>query len=165
MEITTKRQLLAEVRRKRAELEAVLDRSPRDPLDLPLDAGGWSVKDILAHIVAWEQVMLRWWQASQAGETPSDPAPGLSDDDVARLNSGFYEANRYRTLADVQDEFRRSFMEVMAALETAHEAALMQPGYFPWTEEWPFASVVVANTSDHYKEHQDQIAAWAEAAA
>ncbi len=165
MEITTKHQLLAEIRGERAEIEVLLDRIPPDQLSQPIDGDGWSIKDILAHIVAWEQVMLRWWRASQAGETPSDPSPGLTDDDVERLNTAFYQANRQRALAGVQDEFQRSFAEVIAAMETANEAALMQSGFFTWTEELPFASFVVANTSAHYREHRDQIAAWSEAAA
>lgn len=165
MAITTKAHLLDEIHHQRASLEVVLDRVPPDRQSQPLADDGWSVKDILAHIVAWEQVMMQWWQASQAGETPIDPAPGLSDDDVERLNAAFYQANRQRPLAEVQDEFHRSFAEVMAALEAASEAALVQPGYFAWTGERPFAAYIVANTSDHYREHLDQIHAWAEAVA
>lgn len=165
MQLTTKPHLLEEIHRERAELEAALARISPDRRSHPLQADGWSIKDILAHIVAWEQVMLRWLQASLAGETPADPAPGLTDDDVERLNSAFFRANRDRALVEVEDEFQRSYAEVIEALEAAPEPVLMQPGYFTWTEEWPLATVVATNTSDHYREHREQIAAWAEAAA
>lgn len=157
--------LLAEIRRQHDELDAVLARVPADRLEQPLEGEGWSVKDILAHIVAWEQVLLYWWQAGQTGETPTDPSPGLSDDDVERLNTAFYQAGLLRPLADVQDDYRRSYAQVMAMLQAAPAAALEQPGYFPWAEGQPFASFTIANTSDHYQEHRLQIAAWLEAAA
>lgn len=170
MQTPSKPHILAEIRRERADLEAVLAsasaRVSASRLGQPLAGDdGWSVKDILAHIVAWEQVLLYWWQAGQNGETPTDPAPNLSDDDVERLNTAFYQANRERSLTAVQDDFRRSYAQVMAMLEAAPAAAIEQPGYFPWAEDAPFAWFVIANTSDHYLEHRLQIAAWIEAAA
>jgi len=106
-----------------------------------------------------------WWQAGQTGATPADPSPGLSDDDVERLNTAFYQAGLLRPLAGVQDDYRRSYAQVMAMLQAAPAAAIEQPGYFPWAEGQPFAYFTIANTSDHYQEHRLQIAAWLEAAA
>lgn len=165
MEIPSKPHLLAAIRRERAELEAVLGRVPAARLSQPLAGDDWSVKDILAHIVAWEEVLLHWWQASQNGETPTDPGPGLSSDDVERLNSAFYQAHRHRPLAEVQEDFRRSYAQIIAMLEAAPDAAIEQPGYFPWTGSAPFAWFITPSTSDHYQEHRLQIAAWLDAAA
>jgi hypothetical protein len=39
--------------------------------------GEWSAKDVLAHLTEWEQMVLGWYHAGLAGETPALPAPGF----------------------------------------------------------------------------------------
>jgi hypothetical protein len=165
MQTPSKPHLLAEIRGQRDALDALLARVPADQLSRPLPGDDWSIKDILAHIFAWEQVLLYWWQAGQGHEIPTDPSPNLSHEEIERLNTDFYQAHRHRPLAEVQAHYRRSYTQVMAILEAAPAAALEQPGYFPWAEGQPFASFVIGNTSDHYQEHRLQIANWLETTA
>ncbi len=48
--------------------------------------GGWSVKDILAHIVEWQQMNLDWYATGLRGEKPAMPAPGFTLREIPRLN-------------------------------------------------------------------------------
>ena len=44
--------------------------------------GNRSVKDIVAHMTAWEQRMIQWLDESAAGLAPQRPAPGMTWDDL-----------------------------------------------------------------------------------
>ena len=77
-EPTTKSQILTAIQAERLALETLLAKIPPAQMTLPDLHEGWSVKDILAHITAWEELMQGWVQISLRGETPDRPAPGES---------------------------------------------------------------------------------------
>lgn len=43
---------------------------PNPPTSLNLSAGAWSVHDILAHLLAWQRLLLDWYQAGRRGDKP-----------------------------------------------------------------------------------------------
>lgn len=120
----------------------------------------WSVKDLLAHITAWEERLLEWTAASLRGETPERPAPGMTWDDLDRLNAQTYQANKDRPLADVRADYQACFERVCAALEKLDPADLFDPARFPWRAGEPLWHMVAANTWWHYREHREALQAW-----
>jgi hypothetical protein len=64
-----KRDLLAEIERERIGLnQALAVLSPRDMTRAGVTTGGWSVKDILGHLVEWQEMNLQWYAAGLRGE-------------------------------------------------------------------------------------------------
>lgn len=123
--------------------------------------GQWSPKDILAHVVFWEQRFLAWVRQTEAGEPVERPAEGYTWDDLDRLNASNYEANRDRSYTDVLAEFERSFHGFNSTLGMLPEAALFTPGYYPFTREYPLWQQAAANGFEHYREHALEIRRWA----
>lgn len=154
-EITTKDELLRRIELERAALEAALEGLSEAEMLRPVLDGGWSVKDVLAHIVAWEQLMIGWVEASLRGERPERPV--TSDNWVDQLNARFYEENRERPLADVLDEFHRSGAEARQTAESLSEEELFDPERFPWREGSALFTMVAANTCWHYQDHREAI--------
>ena len=71
-----KQELLSEIRRERRLLDDALALlSVRQMTKAGVTRGGWSVKDVLAHLVEWQQMNLDWYAAGLRGETPAIPAP------------------------------------------------------------------------------------------
>ena len=84
----TRDELLATVRRDRAALDgAVAQLRDAQKLEPVLDAG-WSVKDVLAHISAWERTATRWLDEIDRGVMTQRPEVG----DVDATNARFYAA-------------------------------------------------------------------------
>jgi len=73
-------ELLQRIREEREALERAVARVPAEKMTEPLLEGGWSVKDVLAHIAAWEGLMVGWVEESLRGGTPDRPVTG--DDDT-----------------------------------------------------------------------------------
>jgi len=158
--VTTKTQILDLIQSERLNLEAALASVPPGKLTSPIPELGWSVKDILAHLTAWEQLMLGWVQASLRGETPERPAPGESWDDLDGMNERLRQAHQDHPLAVVQADFQKSYQAVLQIVSQLSEADLLDPQRFEWREGDPLWHMVAANTWWHYKQHCQPILDW-----
>lgn len=151
---------LERTRAARAALDALIATLDDRQMHEPAFEGGWSVKDLLAHIAAWESVCISWIETGERGETPDRPA-AISDEEAAAINERTYRENRDRDLDDVRTASRASYERTIATIERLDEAALTDGKRFPWTSGRPVSLFIRWNADDHYDEHREQIAAWA----
>jgi hypothetical protein len=100
---------------------------------IPGVIAGWSVKDILAHLAEWEQLFLRCYEASQRGEIPEVPAPGLTWKDIDRFNQQIYQKHCARPLPDIQADYQLVHQQFVERLQSLSEEELSVPGFYPWT--------------------------------
>jgi hypothetical protein len=113
---------------------------------------GWSVKDVLAHITAWEQLCLGWIREDRREEGP------FTEDTLNKLNARIYEENRARSLTDVLDASKRSFVEIAAMVEQLPPDRLAAAP--AWAPARPLAEIISSNSDEHYREHIEQISRW-----
>lgn len=156
----TKIKLLEKIRSSRQELEDCLDQIPRESMTIPGAENDWSVKDILAHITAWEGNMRLWIQQLTEGETPDRPAPGQPWKDLDQINKDIFERNRNKSLDVVQAEFERSYRDTITLVASTSEKDLVDIGRFEWTGSAPAWYLVGGNTFWHYEEHLPSLKNW-----
>jgi hypothetical protein len=153
----TRDELLKRMDNGRAEFTALVDRVPEDSMALPKLANGWSVKDMLAHLAAWERRAVYLYRVLSAGQTVDD---GVTDFNV--FNAATYAANLNRPLGEIRAEENAAFSDLRAVAETAPEAHLFDPAQYAWTEGRPFVDWIGWNSYDHYLEHIPDLRAWLE---
>lgn len=123
-----KRDLLDEIRRERAALDETLaGLTPRQMTKAGVTRGGWSVKDVLAHLVEWQQMNLDWYAAGLRGEKPAMPAPGYTLRELPRLNAMIYLKHHRRPLQAVLQDYESHHDRVVALIES-----LPTPTWSPW---------------------------------
>ena len=83
----------------------------------------WSVKDVLAHLVAWKRMYLGWYAAGRRG----------------------------RSWTIVEKEFNASWAEMLKLARTLPKQELFRKGLYPWLRVWPLGRWIAANTSSHYR--------------
>jgi hypothetical protein len=154
----TKTELLALTRSERAALDDVFAKPTDDELCATVLDGGWSMKDALAHITAWEQRVLRAAAATARGERDVWPEPGYTLADVDRLNERDYLANHDRALADVRAEARASFEAYLRWIDGFSDAQIAAD--LPAASGVSLENIIRANGDEHYREHLDAIEAW-----
>ena len=91
---TSKDQLLKDIHTARRRLEDLLSTLSQEDMEQPGVTGIWSVKDILAHLVAWECLFLDWYQAGLQGRSPTTTPVGMSQKMIGKLNQEIYEKNQ-----------------------------------------------------------------------
>ena len=132
---TTKEELLAAIEKERGALETFLETLTPAEMTLPGVVGEWSAKDVLAHLIEWEQICLGWYAAGLRGETPPLPAPGFNWAQTPQLNQQIYEKHRERELDDVLDQFHASYREILGTIQELSNDALFTPGQYAWTKK------------------------------
>jgi hypothetical protein len=124
------------------------------PLEEMVEAGivgEWSVKDVLAHLTAWQQMTHAWYQAGKRGETPITPSEKYTWREIPALNQEIYENHRDRPLDEVKREFVASHRETLDLIETTTDDELFTPKVYAWTKSTTLGSYLTSATSSHYE--------------
>src|SRR3990172_9872396 len=129
-----KREMLIEIQLERNALDDTLALlTPRQMTKAGVTRGGWSVKDVLAHLVEWQHMNLDWYAAGQRGEKPAMPAPGYTLRDLPRLNQMIYRKHHRRALRSVLEDYHDYHARVLTLIETLSDSDLVTLGRFSWT--------------------------------
>ncbi|HVN53408.1 MAG TPA: ClbS/DfsB family four-helix bundle protein [Anaerolineaceae bacterium] len=144
--------------RRRLELN-LLNLTGADLL-IPGVNGDWTVKDLLAHLVDWEQRFLGWYETGKAGESPALPAAGMTWRDLDLLNWMIYEKHLPRPVEEILEEFRSSYLEIKDVIENASAVELYEPGYYPWTGSRTLAYYAWECSGNHYRWAKNLIRKW-----
>lgn len=155
--IVEKIQMLERIKREyqqlREHIELVLAGGAQD-LE---GTGGWSPKDILAHIAAWEEVLLRFHIGGEPFEDviemPGARYHGTSFDEINAHLLATYESWSEDEVKQFADDIHAALMQKLEALsEQAYQepaASIAAIGLNPY----PLHEYIAANTFDHYTEH------------
>lgn len=157
-----KTELLERVQTEREKLEQTLTTVNGKEMTQSGVVEEWSVKDVLAHLMDWEQRLLEWYQAGLRGETPELPAPGMTWANLAELNEQIYQKYRRHSLKAIMEEYQQSYQQILKTVQAIPESDLVE-GRFGWTKKRTLADYVAACTYDHYKWADDMISKWAKA--
>jgi hypothetical protein len=142
----------------------VASERPKFGVDEMLQMGvfeEWSLKDLLCHLIDWEQRFLRWYQAGLEGEMPSDlPSPDLRWDEIKPED---VNVPRYLSALPVEavlSEMKESYERLVSVVESIPEEALFTIGYYDWTGEACVADYVALCTYRHYDWAKGHIRRW-----
>jgi hypothetical protein len=156
--IISKTQLLAELNNENAYWQALLDDIGEANMTQPEVAGGWSIKDIVAHLTGWRRRTVRRIQATRNHEpdvTPLWPSELQEDDDI---NAWIYESNRDRPLADVLNDSREVFQQLVDAIDAFSADELQDLQRIEWLEGESLSGKFVF--SHFHEEHEPDMRAW-----
>jgi len=152
----TRAELLASIRRGHDRWAAVLAEVPPAWMTEPGLPGGWSVKDVLAHIA--------WGQREAVGLIRARALVGselwrLSDDE---RNAVVVAQNRGRPLDEVREEAERVFRAYVASVESLSEEELNNAGHFAgMPNDWrPWRTV---HDPEHDAHHTADVRTWLDA--
>jgi hypothetical protein len=131
--MVTLTQAIEQLYATRAELLDIVHRIDPADLDRKNVLGEWSIKNLLAHIAAWEAWVVQALPARLAsGTTPPDLAQWLVDEDASNAEE---IAEREELTPDEQlMELERNRAELLAFLRGLDAATVTRPN--PW-DTWP----------------------------
>ncbi|HEV7215133.1 MAG TPA: DinB family protein [Chloroflexota bacterium] len=153
----TNAELVARIARSWADLELLVARADDDRLAKPGADGGWSAKDHLAHISAWEGRLIAFLQGRTLADYFGLQPEELRELDIAALNARIAESNRAHLPADVLTAWRATHGQLLALLDELADADLTAPFLDPDDpdDHRPLlgSGVLDGNTYEHYEEH------------
>lgn len=146
----TKQELLESIQHSHQDLVKKYSGLSPQQMVWPGSMGEWSVKDILAHLVDWEQRFINWYHTGVGGEIPKTPAPGYTWRELPRLNQSGYEIHKNDSLEYVLQQSQHSYREIFDLVLEMTEEEIFETGYYSWTGKSPLLHWIAANTSSHY---------------
>jgi len=154
---TTMAELRERISSSYAALEHTIGQLSDQQLTMPID-GSWSAKDLLAHIAAWEQVMLHF----HVGDRPFEEVTRLTSvpyasTPVDQINEAFHQRDRDLPLAQVLQSFHSSHQELMTTLDRMSEADLFKlytPAGRGPDSSGRLIDWIIGDSYDHYDEHR-----------
>ena len=156
-----KQELLDELSSARREmLDALAGLTPEDMMITGV-VGLWSVKDILAHLAAWESEVVTGLNQVQNKRIPSI----LRIEDIDEWNDEQYHVNLRRPLDVIRTDFEGVHKMLERMIQDFDERSLLDNRKYAWMEGEPLWYLVEENVTLHEREHAASIRAWRESGA
>jgi uncharacterized damage-inducible protein DinB len=155
-----KANIIADLRAARARLLQALEGLTDEHMLQVGAVGIWSIKDVLAHLVAWEAELVT--ALSRLEQHKRQPPRIVEIDDIDDWNDEQYHTNVARSLDVVLDDFHGVHKHLIAALESLDDRILDDNRRWPWMEGEPLSYLVFENAIWHEDEHAADIRAWRE---
>ncbi len=148
---TTKKQIIESTQKERIALEKLLTTLTPEQMTEPGKISEWAIKDVLTHLIEWEEMVVKWYKMGAKGKTPAVPSEEYNWGQLPQLNHTIYIKHRDRSLADIQKDFKSSYKKIMKAIEGIPEKELFTRGHFKWTNNNALAAYFISATSSHYR--------------
>jgi hypothetical protein len=143
--------LVTRLEQARSQLLAAIQGLSEKQLTQRGAVGEWSVKDVLAHIVSWEETAAPDLTRLARGDTPVLESIDLYAANFDPMNAAIMSLRRNLPLDQVLRELIISHADFMAAVARLPESVLA---------DGRFGRVLVQITAEHDEEHAQHIADW-----
>jgi len=110
----------------------------------------WSARDLMAHVVTWQERLAQNIHAASRGETP----PAVSDVDQA--NAEIFEEHRNRSWEDILAYAARAYGMLAETVRAMHDDDLLSTQTLPWQRNRPLWRTIVGTGYVHPLSHLTQ---------
>jgi hypothetical protein len=162
-EPSSKAKLLKRLSNERARWETLLAEFEEEQLVAPLLPDERSIKDVIAHLTAWQRRTVAHLEAALEGETPVLPDWPIAEDDdeaVDQINEWIYQTYRHHSLDEVLQEWQQVFQKTLDLGESLSERTLTEPDRYSWLEGEPLSEVLVSSYEHYHDEHLVPLREW-----
>ena len=120
-----------------------------------------SIKDIVGHLTAWQQVSVARLSAAISGTVPvmpgwfggSDPE---SDENLDEYNENIHLIYRDKDWSDVHREWKERYQELLELAEEVPSGDMQDVSKYPWMYGYALIDVL-HGTYEHHREHIESV--------
>ncbi|MDR2564543.1 MAG: ClbS/DfsB family four-helix bundle protein [Bifidobacteriaceae bacterium] len=109
-----------------------------------------NLRDVLAHLTAWHQMMRRWYDEGMAGGKPAIPGEGYTWQTLPALNQAIWEDAQNLSLSEAVSQLEASHADMMGIIEAHTDEELFTKKLYPWTGTTSLGAYLISATSSHY---------------
>jgi hypothetical protein len=125
---------------------------------------GWSIKDVMAHLWAWQQISIERVESGVLDRKPEYPEWIASmgeawEENADRVNALTFENNHQKPWSEIYQNWRRGFLQLVEYANKISERNLLDGDRYPWLKGYSLAFILVASY-DHHQEHLEKIMDW-----
>ncbi len=156
-----KQHILRTLREEFNRWEALLASLSEEQITAPQLPANWSIKDVIAHLRAWQQRSIARLEAALLNRAPEYATwPAQFDPEAEgqphQLNAWLYETYRDQPWSSVHGNWRAGFLRFLELGAAIPEKDLLDAGRYPWMEGQPLAFTLQASYA-HHQEHAEYL--------
>jgi hypothetical protein len=159
-----KEHILAALQEQFESWEELLAGLSKEQINAPRFDFDWSIKDVMAHLWAWQQISLARMQAGVRDREPEYPDWILDigedwEEDSDRVNAVTFDRNHEKTWSEVYQNWKNGFLRFLKLGTKIPERDLLDGDRYPWLKGYSLAFILVASY-DHHQEHLEKLTGW-----
>lgn len=159
-----KEHILAALREQLDRWEELLATLSEEQITAPHFDFDWSIKDVIAHLWAWQQISSARMEAGVLDQEPQYPKWITElgedwEDDADRVNALTFETSHAKPWPEVYQNWRSGFLRFLELGNEISERDLLDGDRYPWLKGYPLAFILVASY-DHHQEHLEKLTGW-----
>jgi hypothetical protein len=116
-----------------------------------------SINNLVAYLVGWGQLVLKWNDKKSKGLEVDFPETGFKWNELGQLAQKFYmdfEKDDFKTL---NVKLNKTTNEILKLIERKTNKELYETA---WYDKWTFGKMIQLNTSSPFKNAKDRIRKW-----
>ena len=159
-----KEHILAALREQFDSWEELLSTLSEELIIAPSFDQDWSIKDVIAHLWAWQQISIARMEGGLQDREPEFPGWIVEsianwEEDADRVNALTFERNHNKPWSDISDRWREGFLRFLESGEKISERDLLDGDRYSWLNGHSLAFILVASY-DHHQEHYEKLICW-----
>ena len=116
-----------------------------------------SVCNLMAYLVGWGNLVLKWHIIKKQGRMPDLPETGFKMNEMGKLAQKFYNDYKNNDFASLLKQYDTVVSKILSILETMDNQELYE---VDWYKKYPFGRMVQLNTSSPYANARSRIRKW-----
>ncbi len=159
-----KRALLSSLMEVFNAWEDLLSNLGEDELSAHRFPAGWSIKDMIAHLYAWQQISNARLEAALQNAEPDLPSwlegedPFVAEEHTDEFNPRIHELHRDRPWPDVHRAWKEGYEHFLDLAQSIPQRRMLDAGRYPWLKGYAL-SAVIEGSSRHHQEHLEDLLA------
>ena len=155
--MSRKQELIADLRTVYDDWERLLSTAADKQLVARRVTSKWTLKDMVAHLMGWQQLSIARMQAAIEDRDPELPAwlGGMdpnAEEHLHEFNANIYAAHDAKPWPEVHCAWREGFAHLIKLTEAIPGEALLEANRYSWMGGYALSGVL-EGTCEHHREH------------
>ncbi len=162
--MSEKQEILDELAEIYNRWQVLLASLSEEQIQQTLSPSTWTVKDVVAHLWAWQQASVARMDAAVHNHAPNYPAWWLQrapdpEEDLDGTNALIYQICKDKPWKQAVADWSSQFMHYLELTRQISEKDLLQAGRYAWMGKYAIADSAKGSL-DHHKEHYETLTEW-----
>ena len=156
-----KEHILAALKEKFDSWEELLTGLSEEQIIVPHFDYDWSIKDVIAHLWAWQQISIARVEAGLWNQKPQLPDWIVEsvenwEEDSDRVNALTFEKYHEKSWTEIHQNWQEGFVWFLELGNKISERDLLDGDKYPWLNGYSLAFILIASY-DHHQEHYEKL--------
>jgi hypothetical protein len=116
-----------------------------------------SIDNLVAYLVGWGQLVLKWNDKKEKGLHVDFPETGFKWNELGLLAQKFYKDYENDDFKTLNEKLDKATNDILKLIESKTNNELYETA---WYDKWTLGKMVQLNTSSPYKNAKDRIRKW-----